>query len=287
MAKVMVMVCSPMEKARQAMKLLYGTKEGEGWTVRSTPGATNYVKKGPIRYVFVEVTSPPPSLDALNRQLAEKGRNGTTDILKGNTFRSIKWEPDEWPHGQVDMVDRAVIFSDYTAQRLQLGNQRILSMVSPRWRAHSQGHLVAGQPRALSSVTVSPEMEALSDEETADCNNSISLSLSRSLSLSFDPEAPSSPRPDQGRQLANVIQRLLAAGDGACEGMPPFADGHGALEFTSESEHSTSDQSMVIMFEGHPGGYPGLDKHIHKQLVKGSIEHDRFNAMVETFGPSK
>ena len=55
----------------------------------ATPGATNYVKKGPIRYVFVEVTSPPPSLDALNRQLAQKGRNGTTDILKGNTFSRI------------------------------------------------------------------------------------------------------------------------------------------------------------------------------------------------------
>ena len=32
-----------------------------------------------------------------SRKLAEKGKNGKMDLCKGNTFKSIKWEVDEWP----------------------------------------------------------------------------------------------------------------------------------------------------------------------------------------------
>ena len=67
------LIREPLKKARQVMKQFYGTNEYEGWSISTTPGKVNHVKKGPIRYVFVEVSSPPPSLDKLSRKLSEKG----------------------------------------------------------------------------------------------------------------------------------------------------------------------------------------------------------------------
>ena len=138
------------------------------------------------------------------------------------------------------------------------------------WHTISQKYVLSGETRALSqSSHEPPEIQALTEEYSGESSNSCtndsctndSVSLGMSRTLSSDPEAEVSARPDGGRRLADFIKNMESFADGR----PPFAEGgqQGGLEFSSSSE-----SSQVLYLQGNPDGNPGLEAVINKQLKR-------------------
>ena len=137
------------------------------------------------------------------------------------------WDPNAWPLAKVDQLTRSIVFCEHTTNKLGLGNAEVNEQMRPVWRSIIQGYLLSGEPRALSPSRhyESPEVRQLKKlyHEEHDEGINDSVSLSRSQTLSPNPEAPRTPRNDGGRALAGMINKYMSFVDH----IGPFAeDGH-------------------------------------------------------------